>query len=102
MWTAICGIAMGSVVGALALLFTDVQSRGFWPGLVISVIFFAVTGACTFICVAIDANFDFFGGAQNPTQFILSGLVPALIGAGLYAWLLSSHAGDVIIKRAFG
>lgn len=98
-WTTVCGIGMGAVVGTILLLFVEGRlegDRAFWWGAAVP---FAIGGSCAVLCGRIDATFNYFGGADSPLQFVLSGVIPAALGGLLYGWLLYRKSGQVILAR---
>ncbi|KNG94570.1 hypothetical protein [Pseudaestuariivita atlantica] len=92
-WTLTCGLAMGSVMGAMTLILAEPrQSRAaaFW----IAAGTVALVGSyCAWLCSRIDARFDYFGGPEHGALFVASGVIPAVIGGLLYAWLLYGRSG---------
>ena len=87
-WTLTCGIAMGAVIGAATLLWAEPlngRRAAVWCAAAIVLV---VGSYCAWLCSTIDAQFDYFGGPDNSSLFIVAGLVPALFGGILYAWLL--------------
>jgi small basic protein len=87
-WTLTCGLAMGIVIGVATLLVVP-QNGSFALKIFLAAIIMALIGSyCAFICSRIDMNYNFFGGAENPILFVVSGVVPALFGGFLYGWIL--------------
>lgn len=87
-WMLTCGIAMGSVIGAGTIVVATGRLEGahaFWSA---AIIFFAVGSACAVLCSRIDAQFNYFGGSEHTTLFVLGGIIPAAVGGLLYGWLL--------------
>jgi len=98
-WTLTCGIAMGSVVGALTIGLV-IGRRGATAALLASAAIFSGVGIyCSFLCAGIDAKFNYFGGREHKTLFVFSGVLPALAGGLLYGWLLHSMPGRAILRR---
>ena len=97
-WTLTCGIAMGSVIGAVMVVLTLRKRR-----LAALAAFLAVAvigSACAVLCSRIDARFGYFGGAENANLFVLAGVLPAIVGGVLCAWLLTSRAATALRLRA--
>lgn len=87
-WTLTCGVAMGAVMGAATLLWVEgrVDGRG---AIVRAALAVMVVGSyCAWLCSRIDARLDYFGGAENGALFILSGVIPAVIGGVFYGWIV--------------
>lgn len=98
-WTVVCVVAMGAVIGAGVVAFVIDRQVGILAIVVTAVIYAAVLSICTVICANVDRHFDYFGGATEPTLFVLAGLIPAILSSGLYAWLLHSRRGQSILAR---
>ena len=98
-WTLTCGVAMGSVVAALTIMLVIGRLAG-PPALFASGLTFAVVGIyCAFLCSAIDAKFNYFGGREHGSLFVLLGVIPAFAGGLFYGWLLYSAPGRSILQR---
>ena len=87
-WTAVCGIAMGAVIGSATLAFVEGHRTGATAWLAAASIMAAVGSACAVLCGQIDRTFDYFGGPENWRLFIWSGIIPAILGGPVYGWLL--------------
>ena len=99
-WTATCGIAMGATIGALTILFVAGRLWGRTAALVAAGLSFGVLSFCTILCYRLDLALDLFGARPAPTFFVAGGLIPALLGSGLYGWLLHSQTGSSLLARA--
>ena len=87
-WALTCGVAMGAVIGVATIILVT-EELSVTASIAIAALAMATIGSyCGFLCSRIDAHFNYFGGQENTTLFILSGVVPAIIGGGLYGWLL--------------
>ena len=98
-WTSTCGIAMGSVIAVLTIVFVVERLSGNAAMFASTGIVFVVGSFCTFLCSRIDVAMNFFGGAEYTTLFIWGGLIPALIGGLIYGWLLYAEAGRSLLTR---
>ncbi|AML53384.1 hypothetical protein [Falsihalocynthiibacter arcticus] len=87
-WVASCGIAMGAVIGAVTLLLVEGRTSGRAAILAGAAIVTTVGSYCAWLCSRVDAKFEYFGGPENGTLFILSGVIPAIAGGLLYGWWL--------------
>ncbi|SFU72124.1 hypothetical protein SAMN04488527_11277 [Aliiroseovarius crassostreae] len=87
-WLLTCGIAMGLVIGALTYLWVEERFHGGKAILGAALVMASVGSYCTWICSKIDAQLGYFGSVENMTLFILSGVIPAVIGGLLYGWLI--------------
>lgn len=98
-WTATCVVAMGAVIGVGVAAFVMERLDGKAAALGTAFVYAAVLSACTLICAHLDRQFDYFGGASQPTLFLAAGLIPAVLSSALYAWLLYSGLGRTILQR---
>ena len=89
-WTTICGIAMGTVIGAATLVFVEGVYNDQKAILISGLVMAAVGTSCAVLCSQIDQNLNYFGGRDHPMMFVLSGMIPAVVGGLLYGWLLYS------------
>ena len=85
-WTATCGVAMGSVIGAATLVLVEGRATGVAAIWATAAIMAVVGSYCAWLCSRIDARFDYFGGPENGALFILSGVIPAVVGGLIYGW----------------
>ena len=79
-WTATCRIAMGAVIAGIVILIASAP-HVFETG-VVSVN--SVGVACAVLCSRIDARFDYFGGPEETTLLVFSGILPAMVGSLLF------------------
>jgi len=87
-WTLTCGLAMGSVIGTLTLLFAEPR-RGNASAFRLAALGVLLVGSfCAWLCSTINARFNYFGGAENGPLFVVSGVTPAVLGGLLYGWLI--------------
>ena len=100
-WTVgFCGIGMGSALGA----FVDLLIVGRWTGLRAIVGTCALsTGilgiACNILCWRLDLGLHYFGGAERPTIFLVSGIVAAAAGGAALGASLFTDAGQRWLDR---
>lgn len=94
-WTTTCGIAMGAVIGALTLLLVENRKSGVPAIFAATAIMTLVGSYCAWLCSRIDAKFDYFGGPENGTLFILSGIIPAIIGGLFFGWWIYGRGEGV-------
>lgn len=87
-WTLTCGVAMGAVIGASTLLWVEGQYLGRAAFARAALVMATVGSYCALLCSRIDHYLEYFGGAENGTLFLLAGVIPAIFGGSLYAWLL--------------
>lgn len=99
-WTFVCGVAMGAVIGALVNLFVTERLDGRQAAAMAGFIYFGVLAGCVALCFEIDrATGGAFGAHDAPLLFILGGLAPAFFSAFIYAWLLYAPAGRALLDR---
>lgn len=99
LWTGICGIAMGAVIGAAVNVFVTGRHEGRPAAGFAALISFSVLSFCTVLCYRLDLTFGLFGAKTDPVLFIAGGLLPALVGSGLYGWVLYSRTGRTLLAR---
>ena len=87
-WTMTCGLAMGSVIGGLTLLWVEGRHEAAGAILRAAVVVAGVGSYCAWLCSRIDARFNYFGGPENGALCIASGVLPALAGGLLFGWFL--------------
>lgn len=95
-WAASCGIAMVSVIGAATLLLVEGRTSGRAATLAGAAIVTTVGSYCAWLCSRVDAKFEYFGGPENGTIFILSGVIPAIAGGLLYGWWLYGREQGIV------
>lgn len=95
-WTMTCGIAMGLVIGALTYLWVEDRFRGREAVLGAVLVMAAVGSYCAWLCSRIDARFGYFGGDENTALFILSGVIPAILGGFLYGWIVYGRSPEAV------
>ena len=96
-WTVVvCGIGMGSVIASSLLLFVVDRLRGWMAVAATTALSVGVLGLlCNWLCFTLDAHFfHFFGAAENPTLFIVNGIVMAAVGGFAIGWLLFIPKGQ--------
>jgi hypothetical protein len=102
LWTIVfCGIGMGSVVAVALILFVVDRLDG-WQGVAATSAITALVlgGVCNMLCFRLDSHFfHYFGGAENPTLFIVNGFVMAALGGALGGWLLFTPGGQRRLDR---
>lgn len=99
-WTVVvCGIGMGSVIAVLLLLFVVDRLGGWTAVAVTTALTVSVLGLlCNWLCYTLDTHFfHFFGGAENPTLFIVNGIVMAAVGGLAIGWLLFIPGGQRLL-----
>lgn len=101
LWTIVfCGLGMGSSIGALIDLFIVGKFKGFSAVVLttlISVIFLGVL--CNVLCYRLDMHFDYFGGKDTPTLFLVNGIFLSAGGGALVGWLCFSHRGRLVLEK---
>lgn len=99
-WTSVCGVAMGAVIGAFVNLFVTERLAGRQAAATAGFIYFGVLAGCVALCFEIDrATGGAFGAHDAPLLFIVGGLAPAFLSAFIYAWLLYAPAGRSLLDR---
>lgn len=99
-WTSVCGVAMGAVIGALVNVFVTDRLDGGSAATMAGLIYFGVLSGCVALCFEIDrATGGAFGAHNAPLLFIFGGLIPAFLSAFIYSWLLYAPAGRSLLDR---
>ncbi len=88
-WTLTCGLAMGAVIGALTLLWVEPRYAGRSALLRAAFVVVVIGSYCAWLCSQIDIRFGYFGGAERTSLFILSGIIPAVVGGLFYGWIVA-------------
>ena len=99
-WTSVCGVAMGAVIGALVNLIVTERLDGPPAAVTAGFIYFGVLAGCVALCFEIDlATGGAFGAHDAPLLFVFGGLIPAFFSAFVYAWLLYARPGRSLLDR---
>ena len=99
-WTFTCGIAMGFTIGASTLLLVEGNLIHHKAIISAAAIMSLVGIGCAILCSQIDQHFNYFGGREHSGLFLLSGIIPAIIGGVLYGWALySSRLFDALFDQ---
>ena len=85
------GLMVGFVVGG--------RFKGPVAAVVSSLCYATVLAAGILISYEIDMAIDIFGVRRDPTLFVLTGIVPAILSAPLYGWLLHGDLGKDLLAR---
>lgn len=88
-WTLTCGLAMGAVIGTLTLLWVEPRYTGQSALLRAALVVVVIGSYCAWLCSRIDIRFGYFGGAEESSLFILSGVIPAVPGGLFYGWIVA-------------
>lgn len=102
LWTVVfCGLGMGSVFGALLVLFVVDRLHGRAAVAASASLSALVLGVgCNVLCFQLDAHyFHSFGGAESPALFIGNGVVVSVLGGALVGWLVFSDRGASLLAR---
>ena len=98
-WTATCGVGMGTTVGALVIWSVVGRLKDRTGGVVAGVIYFGVLAYCSFLCAGIGEASGYFGAHTHHALFIWAGLVPAFVSSFAYGWVLFSARGNRLLDR---
>jgi hypothetical protein len=99
MWTLTCGITMGCLIAVLTIVLVVGRLHGKAAFFTCAGILFLTGTGCAFLCSRIDAVMNYFGGPENTQLFIMSGIIPSVIGGLVYGWLLYSDTGQSVMAR---
>ena len=98
-WTLTCGVGMGGTIGALVVLIVAGRLDGAKAGIAAAIIWTAVLAFCAVLCYRIDLGIGWFGAREEPVLFVLwGGVVPAALASLVYAWLLYSTRGRLLLN----
>ena len=89
-WTMTCGVAMGAVIALATLILVEGNLQDAKAILAAAGIVALVGTFCAILYSQIDHSFNYFGGKTHTLMFILSGVIPAIVGGILYGWVLYS------------
>ncbi|WP_291730441.1 hypothetical protein [Leisingera sp. F5] len=87
-WTLTCAVAMGMAISVGILMWAEPARSSFTAWWRTAAIVAVVGSYCAFLCRAIDARFNYFGGSDHRILFLASGLLPAFLGGWLLGWWL--------------
>ena len=99
MWTATCALGMGGTVGAAVVLFVVGRMAGLRAAVAAGSIYFGVLAYCSFLCAGIGEATGYFGAHTHYALFVGAGLVPALLAAFAYGWVLAAKRGHRLLER---
>lgn len=103
LWTIVfCGLGMGSVLGALLVLFVVDRLSGPKAIVVTTVLTVLALGVgCNLLCFTLDANyFNYFGGRDGPVSFVASGIFMSFVGGLGLGWLVFSSTGQTLFANS--
>lgn len=100
-WTLVfCGVGMGATLGT----FIDLTIVGRWQSwkaigatMLLSTAILGI--ACDMLCLALDRQFGYFGGAEASALFVSVGVFLAAPGGILLGWLLFTERGRRLLDR---
>lgn len=88
-------VAVGFMVGFIV----SGRYEGMIAGVISSLCYATVLIAATLICYEIDMALNLFGVPRDPGLFFMTSVVPALLTAPLYGWLLHGRMGKALFAR---
>lgn len=95
-----CGIGMGSAVGASVDLLIVSRMDGLRAIAATCLLSTAILGvACNLLCWQLDHGLHYFGGAEHPALFLVSGIVAAVAGGTGIGMLLFTESGESWLDR---
>lgn len=101
LWALVfCGIGMGASIGT----FIDLIITGCWQGwkaiCVTMLLSTAILGiACDMLCLTLDRQFGYFGGAEDSALFVSVGVFLAASSGMLLGWSLFTDRGRHLLDR---
>jgi predicted MFS family arabinose efflux permease len=98
-WTTTCAIGMGGTTGLMAGFIVGERYEGTVAAIISALCYVIVLAAGILVSYKIDTALDLFGVTHDPQLFILTGVVPTLLTAPLYGWLLHGNAGRALLSR---
>ena len=102
LWTVVvCGLGMGSTIGALLVLLVVGRLWGAAAIAASTVLSTLVLGVgCNLLCFQLDTHFfHSFGGAENSGLFLWNGVFMAAVGGAITGWLVFTDSGARILTR---
>ncbi|MDA1098592.1 MAG: hypothetical protein O2967_06355 [Proteobacteria bacterium] len=99
-WTLTCGVGMGVVIGIATILLVG-EKRNPTISIITAAATMAIIGSnCGILCSLIDERFDYFGGPENTTLFIVGSVFLAIVGGALYGWLVYAPSRNRVYVRS--
>ena len=100
LWTVICGIGMGAMVGVFVNLFIIDKYIGI-KAITLTILLTLVTLGiiCNRLCFELDLHFHYFGAETNPLLFFMGSIAGSIVAGLVIALLLFSEKGDIILHR---
>jgi hypothetical protein len=90
LWTLLfCGVGMGATLGTFINLLVVGRYSGksaIIPTTLLSVLLAGII--CNQLCLALDRNFDYFGGGEDPLLFTLGSIIGSTTGGLIIGWLM--------------
>ncbi|MBE9557900.1 MAG: hypothetical protein IMF08_13660, partial [Proteobacteria bacterium] len=99
-WAAIDAVAMIVAIGLMVGFVVGRRHEGVSAAVISSCCYAIVLFGGILICYKIDMEQQLFGVQYDPGFFIMTSVVPALLSAPLYGWLLHSDRGQGLLARA--
>jgi len=98
-WAVACAVGMGGATGLLVGFVVGTRYKGTVAASLSGFCYVIVLAAGILVSYEADAAVDLFGVRHDPLLFILTGVVPTLLTAPLYGWLLHSITGRALLSR---
>lgn len=101
LWTLVfCGVGMGLTLGGLIDLFIVDRLRptaAIWTTMSFSVATLGI--GCNALCMVLDRQFRYFGGADNPYLHFLPSFAASIVAGWFLGWLLFAPRGRALLDR---
>lgn len=98
-WTAVDAVVMALAIGLMVGFIVGQRYEGAVAAVISSFCYAIVLFGGILIGYEIEMEMDLFGVQHDTELFVLTSIVPALLTAPLYGWLLHSKAGKALLVR---
>jgi len=101
LWTVVfCGIGMGATTGTFISLFIVDRWQGWRAIVATSVLATIILGVvCDTLCLSLDRQFLYFGGAEDSVLFLGNGILMSAVGGLIVGNLLFTDRGQHLLDR---
>lgn len=98
-WITVNTLALSLAAGGMVGFIVGNRYRGTVAGVVAALCYATVMIAGLMARYELDLAFGLFRVSHDPVGFILTGMLPALVCAPFYGWLLHSRVGQSLLSR---
>ena len=99
LWVTLAAMVLAAAIGFMVGFIVGGRYHGTVAAVVSSFCYATVLIAGILISYEIDMAKNLFGVRRDPELFVLTGILPAILTAPLYGWLLHSNLGKALLSR---